>query len=209
MTKKHIVCTLDINYNKEITDITLPVMSAYAKNIDADFVILSDRKFPNLPITHEKFQLYNLDADHITFLDVDAIINPNAPDFSKDYPNAITIAEWLDGSDFIPESPPGKSKFRVHSAFLSFSAANKFIVEPHENPLQYIPFISNKNPSWHIDEYVMTLNILKHGADIIDLKNGFNNIIAHYGNHLTIEEKVEFLKQNRTILNQQELIHYG
>ena len=208
MTKKHIVCTLDINYNKDITNITLPAMETYAKNIGADFVILSDRKFPDLPITYEKFQLYDLEADHITFLDADAIINPKAPDFSKHYSDDIVIAEWLDGSDFTPESPPGKNKFRIHSAFLSFSAANKFLVEPHENPLQYTPFILNKDPSWHIDEYIMSLNVLKHGADIINLKIDFPNVIAHNGNYLTVEQKIQFLKQNQAILNQQEFLHY-
>jgi len=203
---KHVVCTLDIDYSKGVTDITLPAMREYASNIGADFVVLSERHFPDLPITQEKFQLYELEADHITFLDVDALINPDAPDFSR--LDAIVIAEWLDGSGFTPDSLPGKNKFRAHSAFMSFSDANRFIVKPHENPLQYVSQIIGNNQAWHLDEYIMSLNILQHGPNLCDLKRQFPNTIAHFGNHLTLEQKVEFLKQNQSILKQKEFLHY-
>jgi len=206
--KKHIVCTLNINYSKDITDITLPAMEKYAENIGADFLVISDRKFPHLPFTQEKFQLYDLDANHITFLDVDALINPGAPDFSKVAKDAIVIAEWLVADDFSSDSPPGRNKFRVHSAFLSFSSANKFIVKPDENPMQHMQYILGENREWNLDEYIMSLNVLRHGADIIDLKDGFPNTIAHNGNRFTIEQKVEFLKQNQSILRQKEFLHY-
>jgi hypothetical protein len=208
MTKKHIVCTLDINYAKEVTEITLPAMEQYAANIGAEFLVLSERKYPDLPITQEKFQLYDLDADHITFLDVDALVNSKAIDFSEMFSDVLVIAEWLDAEDFTLESPPGKSKFRVHSAFLSFSDANRFIVEPDPEPLKHVSCVLGDNKEWHLDEYIMSLNVLRRGADILDLKLDFPNTIAHDGNYLTIEQKVEFLKRNRTILNQQELIHY-
>ena len=206
---RHIVCTLDIGYPKVVTDITLPAMKAYSENIGAEFRILSDRKFSELPLTQEKFQLYELEADHITFLDVDALINPNATDFSVVVPDAIVMAEILDGADFTQDSIPGREQFRVHSEFLSFSAANKFIVEPHADPMQYIDQILNKNPEWQLDEFVMSLNVLKHGADLIDLKRQFPNTIAHDGNYKTIEQKVEFLKQNQAVIKSQELLYYG
>jgi hypothetical protein len=206
---KHVVCTLDIDYSKSVTDITLPAMKKYSDNIGAEFLLLTERKFPHLPLTQEKFQLHEVEADHITFLDVDALINPNAPDFSVVAPNAIVIAEILDGADFIEDSIPGREQFRVHSAFLSFSSQNKFIVKPHDDPMQYIDQILNKNPEWQLDEFVMTLNVLKNGADLIDLKRQFPDTIAHDGNYKTIEQKVEFLKRNQAILRQRELLYYG
>ena len=157
---KKILVTLDINYPKEITDLTFPCMEQYAKNIGAEFLILKERKFPHLPITQEKFQLYDIDSDYIIFLDADALINPNSFDFSTLKSDIIVIAEWLDGADFLPESPPGKNKIRIHSAFLAFSKESKYLVKPHENPLQYIPNILNPNPEWQLDEYVMSLNLL-------------------------------------------------
>jgi hypothetical protein len=192
-----LLVTLDINYPKEITDITFPCMEQYAKNIDAEFLILTERKFPDLPITQEKFQLYDIDADYIIFLDADALINPNSFDFSTIKSDIIVIAEWLDGSDFLPESPPGKNKIRIHSAFLAFSKESKYLVKPHENPLQYISNVLNPNPEWQLDEYIMTLNLLEKGGNILTTKDNFPGIIAHIGgNNVKVEQKVKILKEN-------------
>jgi hypothetical protein len=79
---KKVLVTLDINYPKEITDITFPYMKQYARNIAAEFLVLKERKYPDLPITQEKFQLYDIDADYIIFLDADVLINPNSFNFS-------------------------------------------------------------------------------------------------------------------------------
>jgi hypothetical protein len=193
---KKVLVTLDINYPKEITSITFPCMEQYAKNINAEFLILKKRKFSDLPITQEKFQLYDIDADYIIFLDADALINPNSFDFSTLKSDIIVIAEWLDGADFLPESPPGKNKIRIHSAFLAFSKESKYLVKPHENPLQYIPNILNPNPEWQLDEYVMSLNLLENGGNILTTKDNFPGTIAHNGNYLTVEQKVKMLKEN-------------
>jgi hypothetical protein len=193
---KKVLVTLDINYPKEITDITFPCMKQYAENIGAEFLVLKERKYPDLPITLEKFQLYDIGADYIIFLDADALINPNSFDFSTLKSDIIVIAEWLDGADFSPESPPGKNKIRVHSAFLGFSKESKYLVEPHETPLHYIPNILNPNPEWQLDEYVMSLNLLKYGGNILTTKEDFPGTIAHNGNYLTIEQKVKMLKEN-------------
>ena len=193
---KKVLVTLDINYPKEITDITFPCMEQYARNIGAEFLVLDERKYPDLPITQEKFQLYDIDADYIIFLDADVLINPNSFNFSTLKSDIIVIAEWLDGADFSPESLPGKNKTRVHSAFLAFSKESKYLVEPHENPLQYIPNILNPNPEWQLDEYVMSLNLLKHGGNILTIKEDFPGSIAHNGNYLTVEQKVKMLKEN-------------
>lgn len=42
---KKVLVTLDIDYPKEITDITFPYMEKYAKNIGAEFLILKERKY--------------------------------------------------------------------------------------------------------------------------------------------------------------------
>ncbi len=193
---KNLVVTLDINYPKEITDLTFPYMREYAKNINADFRVITERKYPDLPITQEKFQLYNLDFDYITFLDADCLINPNSLNFSTLKSDIIVVAEWLDGADFLSSSPPGKNKIRVHSAFLALSKECKYLVKPHKNPLRYIKNILNPSPEWQLDEYVMSLNLLKHGGNILTTKENFPGTICHNGNYLTVEQKVFMLKEN-------------
>lgn len=205
---KKILVTLDINYPKEITNLTFPYMKKYAENIGAEFLVLTERKYPNLPITLEKFQLYDIGADYIIFLDADTLINPNAFDFSTLKSDIIVIAEWLDGAYFSQTSPPGENKIRVHSAFLAFSKESKYLVEPHENPLQYIENILNPNPEWQLDEYIMSLNLLKHGGNILTTKEHFPNAIAHYGGiTVTFEEKIVMLKENIEILQNPNIIN--
>jgi hypothetical protein len=201
---KKVLVTLDINYPKEITNITFPHMEKYAKNIGAEFLILKERKYPDLPITYEKFQLYDVDADYIIFLDADALIDPNSFDFSTLKSDIIVIAECLVGGDFLPESPPGKNKIRIHSAFLAFSKESKYLVEPHNNPLQYTSNILNPKPEWHLDEYIMSLNLLTHGGNILTTKENFPNTFAHDGNCLTVDQKVKMLKENLEKLNRKK-----
>ncbi len=57
---KKLIATLNVNYSKEITDITYPYIESYAKKIDADFKVISERKFHNFPVNIEKFELYEL-----------------------------------------------------------------------------------------------------------------------------------------------------
>jgi hypothetical protein len=197
---KKTVVTLDINYPKEITDITFPCMEKYAENIGAEFLILTERKFPNLPITQEKFQLYDLDSDYIIFLDADALINPKAFDFSTLDSDIIVVAELLNGDDFSILSLPGKNKIRIHSAFLAFSKQCKYLVQPNINPLKYTDDILSDKKEWHLDEYIMTLNLLNYGGNILTLKEDFTNVMAHDGNYLTVEQKIDMLQQNKTKL---------
>ena len=50
---KKLIVTLNVNYSKEITDITYPYIESYAKKIDADFKVISERKFHNFPVNIE------------------------------------------------------------------------------------------------------------------------------------------------------------
>ena len=80
---KKLLVTLNINdFDKEITELTFPYMKEYAQNIGADFYIIKERKFLNLPVMLEKFQIYDIskDYDWIIYLDADCIINPKAKD---------------------------------------------------------------------------------------------------------------------------------
>ena len=80
-------------------------------------------------------------------------------------------------------------------------------MEPHNNPLQYIPNILNPKPEWQLDEYVMSLNLLKHGGNILTTKENFPNTIAHDGNYLTVEQKVKMLKVNLERLNSKNIMN--
>lgn len=64
-----------------------PAMNQYAREVDADFIVISKRKI-NLtgvhnfnPILFEKYQLYEIleNYDRVLYVDTDVLITPNAP----------------------------------------------------------------------------------------------------------------------------------
>jgi len=93
---KKTIYTLAINnWEPNICDITFPLLKRYAAKIGADFVVIDKRKFPDWPITYEKFQIYELgqedENDWNIYIDADALIHPETPDFTL-YLNKDTVA---------------------------------------------------------------------------------------------------------------------
>jgi hypothetical protein len=79
---KKLIFTLNVNdFSPEITKITYPLMKSYANKIGADFMELTERKFPDMPPNYEKFQVWELsnalDYDWFIFFDADTLIHPN------------------------------------------------------------------------------------------------------------------------------------
>lgn len=215
---KKVIVTLDINYPKEITELTFPYMQKYADNIDADFVVLKDRKFTNLPITMEKFQLYELSNyyDWVIFLDADTIVNPNAVDFTSviDY-NTILVSEYLwPIGQFKVDEEIFEGKFDIHTPFyfLCFPSILKDVISLPSNPLDFVKYVNTtesmvtagKDPSWHLDEFILNYNIIRYGLSTVSLKDDISgNKIATNGNYLSVVEKVKFLTENINILKNQ------
>jgi len=84
---KKTLFTLNIgNYAPEITKITYPLLKYYAHKIGADFHIITERKFPEWPVTYEKLQIFELAQemgnDWNIYIDSDAIIHPDTLDWT-------------------------------------------------------------------------------------------------------------------------------
>jgi hypothetical protein len=219
---KNLVVTLDINYPKEITDLTFSYMQEYAKNIDADFKVITKRKYPDLPIPMEKFQLYELceDYDWTIFLDADCLINPNTVDFSKVVNNDVfIIGEYIDLniSQFVKTNIMSKYNIFIHipGYFFAFYKNYKNVFKMPKNPLKFVRYIKNSydlqynsiDPSWHLDEFLISLNASKCLKYTLSLKDDFPNanIIAHNAKlsitrpsdkMLSVHDKIIFLNQN-------------
>ena len=84
-TKEVAVVTLAIGeFYEKMGSYTQPLMKAYASRINADFIVLSERKIADsssLPPKYEKFQLYQLLEiyERIIFIDNDIVVLPTAP----------------------------------------------------------------------------------------------------------------------------------
>ena len=103
-TVKKTIFTLNVDgYAPESTALTYPLIEAYAEKIGADFHIISERKFPEWPVTYEKLQIYQLaqemENDWNIYIDSDALVHPDTQDLTLLIPRD-TIAHF--GSDHAP-----------------------------------------------------------------------------------------------------------
>lgn len=91
------------DYEPEITALTFPLMQAYANKIGAQFVIIDDREWPDLPPVLEKFQIH-WKAEHLyqtdwnIFFDADTLIHPDMWDVTVGLTKDVTCSGLV--SDF-------------------------------------------------------------------------------------------------------------
>ncbi len=79
---KKTIYTLNVNdYSPEITELTYPLLKRYADKIQADFFVITERKYPDYAPVYEKLQIYDLqrirDDDWSIFIDSDALVHPD------------------------------------------------------------------------------------------------------------------------------------
>lgn len=104
MRVKKTIFTLNVDgYAPEITALTYPLIEAYADKIGADLHIISERKFPEWPVTYEKLQIYELAQemgnDWNIYIDSDALVHPDTQDLTLLIPRD-TVAHF--GKDHAP-----------------------------------------------------------------------------------------------------------
>ncbi len=191
-TKKPKKCIFTLNLDsevyKEITDLTYPLIKQYAYKIDSDFHQITERKFPEFSSpTYEKVQIYQLaqemQNDWNIFIDCDALIHPDTPDFthliSKD-----TVAHF--GKDFAPIRWKYDRFFlRDHRHIGSgtwFCMASDWCIElfkplddltPEEIYKNIFPTtgecLAGYTPDRLIEDYVFSRNIAKYGLRFITI----------------------------------------
>ena len=227
---KKLLVTLDINYNKNITDITCPYMKSYANKIDADFKIITERKFPEEPVNIEKFQLYELskDYDWTIFIDADAIIHPNCPDLTEVYNKDVVIFNGYDlyPLRFKPNNYTRRDKRNIGACtwFTAFSDWTRHLWKPYENPKKYINQINlmwlEKNfgytPEHILDDYLVSKNIAKYGLNVktimFDMFNNHPNItFSPFLIHqfcISLEQKIELLTNKHNKIQNDKYTNY-
>lgn len=220
---KKTLFTLDINnaYDKRITDITYPFMKAYADKIGADFHIISERKFPDFPVTYEKCQIYQLgqemNNDWNIFFDCDALIHPDFMDvttfLTKDHVahNGIDLANvrWKYDRFFLRDgrhigSPSWccvASDWTI-DLFKPIDDMSLAEISEHIFPIT-VELKGGITPLRLIEDYVFSRNIAKYGLKFHTLhdllvkagySNGTQNFLWHNYN-VPIEQKYQQLIQ--------------
>jgi hypothetical protein len=75
------------NFEPDLTRLTYPFIRCYADKIGAGIHIIKERKFPEMPITYEKMQIFELakglKSDWNIYIDSDALIHPEFLDLTS------------------------------------------------------------------------------------------------------------------------------
>jgi hypothetical protein len=88
--------TLNVgNYAPELCYLTYPLLLAYAQKIGADFRIINERRFAEMPLEYEKLQIFYLGRgnDWNAYVDSDALVFPDMFDVTERIPKD-TVAHY-------------------------------------------------------------------------------------------------------------------
>jgi hypothetical protein len=207
------------NYEEKITELTYPLLKRYAKKIDADFYIISERKFPDYPPVYEKLQIYKLaqemENDWNIYIDSDALVHPDFFDITN-HLQKDTVAH--NGVDMAGNRWKYDRFFRRDGRHLSscnwFSIASDWCIdlwkplddltleEATENITPIVSeVVSGLIPASHlIDDYVLSRNIAKFGLKFTTI-NQIVKDIGDTGNYLwhqyllSSEDKIMQMKE--------------
>jgi hypothetical protein len=84
-SRKQVVTMMIGDFAPLTTRITLPSIRSWARKIGAEFHVIDQAVFHRPSVTYEKFQLYRLSRgyDWTIFIDADALVHPDTPDWSE------------------------------------------------------------------------------------------------------------------------------
>ena len=218
--KKKQLVTLSIggNYLPNLTKYTLPLLKHYADKCSADFRIITEEKFKMNPKSGhggEKFQLYELSEgyDWTIFVDADALINPDTPDWTEMVSKAQVVFHGVDMylNRFKPNAYTRRSGQLCGACtwFTCFSDWTRDLWHPPE--ISWEEAMSNIQPILQeqktglcskehlIDDYIVTQNIHRYGLKVVTVLGDLiqkcpNNYFLHLYN-VEPEKKIVEIKQ--------------
>jgi hypothetical protein len=217
---KKTVFTLNVNgFSPQITAITYPLLMFWANKIGADFHVITERKFPDWPITYEKLQIFELAQqmknDWNIYIDSDAIVHPETLDWTA-YLSKDTVAH--NGSDM------ANVRWRYDEYFLRdgrnigscnwMTIASDWCVDlwrplddltPEQAIKNIYPTVEELNTvitaDHLIDDYTLSRNIARFGLKFKTFKEitaAMGLPEANFFWHLytiTVEEKIDLMKK--------------
>ena len=173
--KKVVIVTKVNNYRPDLCEYTIPNLSAYAQRIGADFIKITDRKFPAWHPAYEKLQAYEIAADYdkTLLIDADIALHPNLPDLTEplamhnsgswmQYPiTSPTLTLWDTKSD--PYFLRDGRNIGVVSSLVGCTRLTRDIFKPLPKDANPEEIQGRLYRVAIVDEYTMSLNVAKYG----------------------------------------------
>jgi hypothetical protein len=186
MTKTLFLLDID-NFAPEVKRLTLPFIELYAKRIGARIHTITERKYPDWPVTYEKLQIYDwareIGSDWNLFLDLDALIHPECPDYTIYLPMGTVAFHSAD----LAHTRFGTDDYMLRDGrYLApgnwFTIASRLCVDLWR-PLEMKPkeaverihptaheIASGITPGHLVDDFALTENIARFGLAVKTLK---------------------------------------
>ena len=181
---KKAVVTLNIgDYEPEITKITYPFLKGYAQKIGAEFIEITERKFPDWPASAEKFQLHEIapQFEHCLFVDADAFIAPDTPDLHEMFNDKSVV--FFNGLDnrldrFKADIYSRRSGSRVGACTWLVGCTDWTAADLWQPPADFDAAVKNISLMWSeaktgqcqhahlIDDYQLSCNIARYGLKV-------------------------------------------
>jgi len=204
------------NYAPEITELTFPLFKRYAHKIDADFCVIDERRWPDMPPVYEKLQIYDLarenGSDWNIYIDADALLHPDLFDVTEIIPmntvmhngNDMAGNRWRYDEYFRRDGRHiGSCNWFTVASYMCLDIWHPLDDITFEQALENIHPIQSElqtiiEPGHLIDDYILSRNIARYGLKFTTLIDELARI-GDKGNYLwhqytiTIEEKVRFM----------------
>ena len=185
-----LVVTVNIgNYLPDITRLTYPFMQAWAKKIGAEWIEITEREFDDAPgferapLNIEKFQLQRISAkfDWTYFLDCDALISPDTPDWAEMVNDkSVVLFNGVDNrlDRFRSSSYSRRSGSRAGACTWNVICSDWTGPDLWQPPTDYPEAVKNISALWceaktgnchpnHlIDDYQLSENIARYGLKV-------------------------------------------
>jgi hypothetical protein len=213
--------TLNVgNYAPELCELTYPLLLGYARKIGADFQIINERRFPEMPVVYEKLQIFYLGRgnDWNIYVDSDALVFPDMFDVTERIPKD-TVAHY--GRDHAGNRFRADAYFRRDGRDIGscnwFTVASDWCIDlwhPLEDmytnmialPMALAaihPIVSERQAGIDkehlIDDYVLSRNIARYGLKfktVYDLmkESDDKGVYFWHTHRKTLSEKVSEIR---------------
>lgn len=191
---KKTLYTLNIgNYAPDICKLTYPLLKYYARKCGAEFHVISERKFPEWPVTYEKMQIYGLSKqrgdDWSMYIDSDALVHPETLDWTNYLPmdtvahNGVDMASvrWRYDEYFRRDGRNvGSCNWNTMASSWCRDLWHPLDLTPEEAVSNIFPTVEELNtvitPCHLVDDYALSRNIARFGLKtktILDLQKEF------------------------------------
>lgn len=161
------------NFFPEMFALTMPLIRQYAEKIHADLNIITQRKFPEWPVTYEKTQIHELgkDADYNILFDADLIINPVSPDVTEIVPfYAVGLQGIYEADQMFTVNDYFVRDMRKIGVCGNFMVTTRYTHDfwtPLEMSLEQAK--TNLGRHWILDEFTFSRNIARYGLKVVRL----------------------------------------